>query len=89
MRVKRGKGGKGKGGKKGDKKSNRKKTQWGDEDKDNFSRDDPGLSDEEIQVAKRGLPPRQTQEKYDKLYRVMKRQKELEVGTKFMDENIM
>ncbi len=89
MRVKRGGRGKGKRGKKGDKNNKRKKTQWGDEDKDNVSRNDPGLSDEDIQVAKRRPPPRQTQEKYDKLHRVMKRQKELEVGTKLINENIM
>ncbi len=81
MRVKRGgEGGKGKRGKKGDKKSKRKKTQWGDE---HMARaDDPGLSGEEIQVAKRRPPPRETQEKHDKLYRVMRRQSELEVGLK-------
>ncbi len=82
MRLNRGE--KRKSGKKGNK---RKKAQWGDEENDdveNISRggDPSRLSDEEShQLAnrRRRLPPRETQEKYDKLYRVMKRTKELDV----------
>ncbi len=85
MRLKRGATGKRKSGKKGNI-TNKRKSQWGDEDNDddveNISRGDPGLSDEESQqLAKRRPPPRQTREKCDKLYRVMKKQKELDVRT--------
>ncbi len=87
MRSKRGKGGRKKSGKKEDKRNKSKKTQWGDEHKEEMmvmnisGGGNRGLSGEENEnhLEKRRPLPRETQEKYDKLYRTIKRRKELDV----------